>query len=64
MTTEQRIGHRFLELQAEIRNHIYQEALVSLDMIDVDGQAPCIREPALLATCKEVRNDARAMFYG
>lgn len=52
---------RLLRLPAELRNVIYRYVLVQVDPIDIanDGH----QEPALLTTCKEIRQEAVTLFY-
>jgi len=52
-----------LQLPPELRNRIYEACLLADGVIDVADKDE-IEEPALLATCKEVRNEATAIFYG
>lgn len=57
----------FLSLPAEIRNHIYHDALVEVEpirLISIHKLASFIIEPALLLTTKQVRSDALPVFYG
>lgn len=56
-------GIRFLNFPAEIRNHIYNEALINDGPIKLKQWPPYISEPALLSACKQVRREALAIFY-
>ena len=51
-----------LKLPAELRNRIYRTALVSSDALDVTDK-PRPTEPALLATCKQIRTEALGIYY-
>jgi hypothetical protein len=55
----------FLNLPAEIRNQIYNDALVkdNNNTIKIGSSALYIREPALLLVNKQVRNEAMPVFY-
>lgn len=58
-------GLSFLDLPAEIRNHIYCDALVEpIDPVLLKPDAPFIVEPALLRTSKQLRSEALPIFYG
>ena len=52
-----------LDLPAEVRNQIYHDAIVSSTPMIVTSRSPFIQQPALLATCKQIQNEALAMFY-
>ncbi|KAK3109935.1 hypothetical protein LTR53_016292 [Teratosphaeriaceae sp. CCFEE 6253] len=54
---------KLLQLPPELRNRIYVACLVSSEVIDVAHIAET-NEPALLATCKQIRSEALAVFYG
>lgn len=51
-----------LKLPPELRNRIYRYAIVQDEPIDV-AETTKKKEPALLATCKEIREQALKMFY-
>ena len=51
-----------LGLPAELRNRIYRYALVGQAPVDV-GAKKTLDEPALLAVCKQIRNEALAIYY-
>ena len=53
-----------LQLPAELRNEIWQLALVRDEPIRIFHPGMGARlEPALLATCKQIRNEAQDMLY-
>jgi hypothetical protein len=54
----------FLDLPAELRNHIYFDVLVSDKAIDLPESAPLITEPPLLVAGKQTRTEALAAYYG
>jgi hypothetical protein len=64
--SESQDGMSFLNLPAEIRNQIYNDALVkdNNNTIKIGSSAPYTREPALLLANKQVRNEAMPVFYG
>lgn len=49
-----------LDLPADLRNIIYEFALVEADFILI---TPDLKQPALLATCRQVRAEARLMWF-
>lgn len=54
----------FLDLPPEIRNNIYEHALVEKEPIALDqeqGTYPAI--PGLLSVCRQIRNEASAIWY-
>lgn len=61
----------FLDLPAEIRNTVYQMALVKADIITLPDDVPGSRssaqwylhEPALLAASSQIRHEALPVFY-
>ena len=50
-----------LELPAEIRNMIYTHVLIDDDIVFFDENESS--QPALLQTCRQVREEAAAIFY-
>ncbi|KAK3681858.1 hypothetical protein LTR37_020817 [Vermiconidia calcicola] len=51
------------KLPAELRKHIYRLVLVQLDTIDISlNRTP--NEPALLATCSQIHDEALSVYYG
>ncbi|EMC94272.1 hypothetical protein BAUCODRAFT_228368 [Baudoinia panamericana UAMH 10762] len=54
---------RLLSLPAEQRNAIYHLAMVQPRPLNV-AQRTDVREPGLLSTCKQIRAEALAVFYG
>jgi hypothetical protein len=53
-----------LELPGELRNRIYRLCLVSEDAEPIAVISTSFPEPPLLSTCKEIREEASAIFYG
>ncbi|KAK4548794.1 hypothetical protein LTR36_008567 [Oleoguttula mirabilis] len=51
-----------LSIPAELRNHIYRYALVEEGEIRVD--APHRTQPALLCTCRQIREEASGILFG
>ena len=64
MANERQDRLSFLEIPTEIRNHIYRDVLVERTSIKLRDGPPFIQEPNLLVTCKQVRTEAVAIFYG
>ena len=58
---KQRKSCKFLQLPGEIRNHIYQAALVETDEIVITKKGPS--QPALLRVCRQIRREARGIYY-
>ena len=58
---------RLLKLLAELRNRIYQQALVVHHDIAIGqqlyGRLQLVEEPSLLITCRQVRHEALPIFY-
>lgn len=52
----------FLALPGEMRNLIYQYVLMADKRLEISDQA-APEEPALLRTCRSIRNEARPIFY-
>ncbi|KAF7190953.1 hypothetical protein HII31_08112 [Pseudocercospora fuligena] len=52
---------RFLELAAELRNRIYEHALVEEHTIAIHRNN--ITQPGLLRTCRQIREETRSMYY-
>lgn len=63
-TTDDKARTSFLDLPAEIRNRIYNEALVKPSPIQLRTVVPYAKEPALLLASKQVRSEVLAVFYG
>jgi hypothetical protein len=63
-TSGNRTPISFLDLPAEIRNRIHNYALVVHNPVELDRGRYLIKEPALLKTGQQVRNEALAIFYG
>lgn len=55
----------FLDLPGELRNHIYRYSLVTVDSIAITdgGKVPLWMPPAVLATCRQIRNEALPIYY-
>src|SRR3978361_1986460 len=55
-----------LKLPAELRNWIYEEVLLDLKPIDICNPAgpPIWHAPAVLQTCRTIRDEAKAIHYG
>lgn len=51
----------FFELSAELRNEIYELALVSSDEIKITKET--FAQPALLCTCRQIRAEASKIYY-
>jgi len=53
-----------LSIPAEVRNKIYQLSLVNEDVVLDVKILSTPTEPALLATCRQIRHEASSIFYG
>ncbi|KAF2094378.1 hypothetical protein NA57DRAFT_60425 [Rhizodiscina lignyota] len=64
-TTQVEANHEpttLLTLPAEIRNMIYRHVLISNGMLAIWKEI-AVEEPALLRTCRQVRREARTLFF-
>ncbi|WPA97280.1 uncharacterized protein RHO25_001889 [Cercospora beticola] len=50
----------FLDLPADLRNIIYEYSLLQSDRIQI---TPGLKQPALLATCRQIRSETRLMWF-
>lgn len=62
--TGQKSKISFLDLPAELRNHIYKDALVTSKAVDLLKDKPYIKEPALLQINRQIRSEGLPVFYG
>lgn len=52
----------FMTLPAELQNLIYRFVLHEAETIVIDKKSPPA-QPALLQTCRQIRNDASGIYY-
>ena len=64
MASESETQCYLLSLPPEIRDHIYALAIVEEKPIPLGNDYPFIYEPALLATNRQIREEATPVFYG
>lgn len=53
-------SYALLQLAPELRNHIWEYAVIDSNVIAIDDGW---HEPGLLLACKQIRNEARPFFY-
>lgn len=64
-TNNHQTKSRFLGLPSELRNVVYHHVLSAHDhFVRIQATRPLVKEPALIRTCKQIRNDAMPIFYG
>ncbi|CAK3928317.1 Hypothetical predicted protein [Lecanosticta acicola] len=54
----------FLDLSAELRNKIYEDALVQPKGIKFRYDLSLLTQPALTRTCRQIRHESLPIFYG
>lgn len=57
------IKPNLLGIPPELRNRIYDFALVSRKRLQVTDGSPALEQPALLRTCRQIRREAIAIYY-
>lgn len=62
-TAETTSDSPLLNVPGEVRNMIYEEVVGFDEHIVLRRDETCIREPALLATCRQIRSEALSTFW-